>query len=52
MRSEVAMSGYIRIRVFQDEKQTLKEVARKKGTSLSELIRASALAEAKQRIEA
>ncbi|WP_200869464.1 plasmid mobilization protein [Brucella rhizosphaerae] len=52
MRSEVAMSGYIRIRVFQDEKQTLKEVARKKGTSLSELIRASALAEAGQRIEA
>ena len=52
MRSDVAMSGYIRIRVFQDEKQTLKEVARKKGTSLSELIRASALAEAGHRAEA
>ncbi|MGN7960531.1 plasmid mobilization protein [Brucella sp. 22210] len=52
MRANVAMADYILIRVFREEKQALKEVARKKGTSLSELVRASALAEAEQRIEA
>lgn len=43
MRSDVAMSGYIRIRVFQDEKRMLKELARKKGASLSGMIRAAIL---------
>jgi len=52
MRADVAMADYILVRVFTEEKLTLKEVARKKGTSLSELIRASALAEAGQRVEA
>lgn len=52
MRANIAMADYILIRVFREEKQALKEVARKKGTSLSELVRASALAEAGQRVEA
>lgn len=43
MRSDVAMPDYIRIRVFSDEKQSLKEVAKKRGVSLSELIRSKAL---------
>lgn len=43
MRSEVAMSGYIRIRVFTDEKQALKEMAQERGTSLSELVRSCTL---------
>ncbi|MBX8812131.1 hypothetical protein HBA91_05815 [Ochrobactrum sp. MR34] len=43
MRSDVAMPDYIRIRVFSDEKQHLKEVAQKRGISLSELIRSKTL---------
>lgn len=43
MRSDVAMPDYIRVRVFSDEKQHLKEVAKKRGVSLSELIRSKAL---------
>jgi len=46
------MSGYIRIRVFQDEKTSLKKQAEEKGMSLSELIRAAALAGKPQRAEA
>lgn len=43
MRSDVAMPDYIRIRVFPDEKQHLKEAAQKRGISLSELIRTKTL---------
>ncbi|WP_022711071.1 hypothetical protein [Pseudochrobactrum sp. AO18b] len=43
MRSDVAMPDYIRIRVFPDEKQHLKEAAQKRGISLSELIRSKTL---------
>lgn len=43
MRSDVAMSGYIRIRVFQDEKHSMKKMAEEKGTSLSGLIRNAVL---------
>ncbi|OYR13046.1 plasmid mobilization protein [Brucella thiophenivorans] len=39
MRSEVAMSGYIRIRVFQEEKHSMKKMAEERGVSLSGLIR-------------
>ncbi|GEM_PF-1374477 len=43
MRSDIAMSGYIRIRVFSEEKRSLKEIARDHGLSLSEFIRLRAL---------
>ncbi len=43
MRADVAMPDYILIRVFTEEKQALKEQARKKGTSLSGLIRDAVL---------
>lgn len=43
MRSDVAMSGYIRIRVFQDEKHSMKKMAEEKGLSLSGLIRNAVL---------
>jgi len=43
MRADVAMPDHILIRVFSEEKKTLKELARKKGTSLSGLIRAAVL---------
>ncbi|WP_439271107.1 plasmid mobilization protein [Pseudochrobactrum sp. HB0163] len=37
------MPDYIRIRVFPEEKQHLKEVAQKRGISFSELIRSKTL---------
>ncbi|MEL4072835.1 hypothetical protein WKW50_22105 [Ochrobactrum sp. GPK 3] len=43
MRADTAMPDYILIRVFTEEKQALKEQARKKGTSLSGLIRNAVL---------
>ncbi|ABY37352.1 Hypothetical protein, conserved [Brucella suis ATCC 23445] len=43
MRADTAMPDYILIRVFTEEKQALKELARKKGTSLSGLIRDAVL---------
>lgn len=48
MRSDVAMPDTIRIRVFSDEKQILNEVAKKRGVSLSELLRALILPEARE----
>ncbi|PYE88770.1 DUF6290 family protein [Phyllobacterium leguminum] len=46
MRSDVAMPDYIHVRVFREEKRTLEKLAQEKGTSLSELIRASVLPQA------
>lgn len=43
MRSNVAMADYILVRVFTEEKRSLKEFASKRGMSLSEYIRSSSL---------
>ncbi len=45
MRSEIAMPDIIHIRVLSDEKRAMKEIARKNGTTLSNLIRASVLSD-------
>ena len=51
MRLSETMTGQIRIRVSTDEKLRLKEAARKRGQSLSDLLRQTA-AEATQRVAA
>lgn len=43
MRTDVTMSDNIRIRLFSDEKQILKETAKKHGLTLSEFVRSKTL---------
>ncbi|MBE0562953.1 plasmid mobilization protein [Brucella anthropi] len=45
MRADIAMPNIIRVRVLPDEKQAMKEIARKSGTTLSNLIRTSVLSD-------
>lgn len=51
MRANVAMADYILVRVFAEEKRTLKETARKKGTSISSLIRDAVLDDSRDTCE-
>jgi uncharacterized protein (DUF1778 family) len=48
MRFSEAMSDLIQVRVTSDEKQRLIEVARRRGLTLSDFVRATATEEARR----